>query len=392
MRGIRETTRAEEATGPDAGEPPRPHPLGRSQMVRRLAAPLGIFAGSRIALGLVLFFALKLPTAGGASRFLAYWDGAWYLDIAEHGYPHALVPAPGQSNHAFFPLYPLLIRGVHGLTGISWTAAALAVALIAAGLAMAVIYLLIERLMDSQAALRTVALLSFFPWSFIFSMAYSEAVLVLLAAICLLALLDEHWLIAGLAALAAGASRPTGFVLALPCAWAALAAFARTRSLRPFVAPLLAPWGLIGFFVFLQRRTGDFLANIHARNRGWSTHDFGVQPSQLGRVVSTYLAHPLNDLNRTGSVVMFALVALGIVLMVRWRPPMIIWLYTVPMLGFAVYYAYASVPRFVLTAFPLFAPLARPLRDAPFWVVIGMCAMLMGVLFCLIGTTTWLVP
>jgi hypothetical protein len=28
----------------------------------------------------------------------------------------------------------------------------------------------------------------------------------------------------------------------------------------------------------------------------------------------------------------------------------------------------------------------------PFWLVIGTSAMLMAVLFCLIGTTTWLVP
>jgi hypothetical protein len=392
MGEVREATRPESAATTGAVGTSSSSKPSRTALARRLAAPLGIFAGSRIALGLVLFFALKLPTAGGVTRFVAYWDAAWYLDVAEHGYPHALVPAPGQSNHAFFPLYPLLIRGVHSLTHSSWTGSALGVNLVASGLAMAVIYLLIERLMDRQAALRTVALLCFFPWAFIFSMAYSEGVLILLAAICLLALLDEHWLIAGLAALAAGASRPTGFILALPCAWAALAAFRRTRSVRPFVAPLLAPWGLIGFFVFLQRRTGDFLANIHARNRGWSMHDFGVQPSQVGKVVSTYLAHPLNDLNRTGSVVTFALVIVGIVLMVRWRPPMIIWLYTVPMLAFAGYYAYASVPRFVLTAFPLFAPLARPLRDPPFWVVIGTSAMLMAVLFCLIGTTTWLIP
>ncbi|MEA2533301.1 MAG: hypothetical protein QOJ93_1112 [Actinomycetota bacterium] len=361
--------------------------------LRRLAAPLGIFACSRAALGLVLFFALKLPTAGGASRFLAYWDGAWYLEVARHGYPNALVPAPGQSDHAFFPLYPLAIRAFHGLTGLSWVTSALAVNLVASGLAMAVIYVLIERLMDAPAALRTVTLLCFFPWAFIFSMAYSEGILLLASAICLLALLDERWVVAGLAALAAGASRPTGFVLFLPCAWAAAAAFRRTRSIRPFVAPLLAPWGVIGFFAFLQWRTGDFLANLHARDRGWSSQGFGFQSSQVGKVLSTYLAHPLMDLDRTASFATLALVVVCIVLMARWRPPMIIWLYTVSTLALAAYFqTYSSTPRFALTAFPLFAPLARSLRDVPFWLVIGTSAMLMAVLFCLIGTTTWLVP
>jgi hypothetical protein len=355
--------------------------------------PLGIFASSRVAVWLVLFFALRLPTAGPVSRFLAYWDGGWYLEVAEQGYPHALVAAPGQSDHAFFPLYPLLIRAVHGLIGISWVGSALAVNLVASALAMVFIYRLVERLMDSRTALRTVTLISFFPWAFIFSMAYSEGLLLLAAAVCLLALLDERWVVAGLAALAAGAARPNGFVLALPCAWAALTAVRRTRSVRPLVAPLLAPLGILGFFFFLQRRTGDFLANLHARDRGWSMHHFGFQRSQFGKVMSTYLAHPLMDLDRTVGFISLGLVVVCIVLMARRRTPMIIWLYTVPIVALAAYFdTYASTPRFVLTAFPLLAAASRPLRDGAFWVVIGTSAMVMAVLFCLIGTTTWLVP
>lgn len=360
--------------------------------MRHLAAPLGIFAVSRAALGLVLVVALKLPSALGVTRFLAYWDGGWYLEIAKHGYPHALAAAPGQTDHAFFPLYPLLIRALHAITG-SWAGSAIVLNMAASALAVAIIYLLIERLSDGEVALRTVTLISFFPWAFIFSFAYSEGLLLLLAGVCLLALLDERWLVAGLAAAAAGAVRPNGFVLFLPCAWAAVAAFRRTRSVRPFAAPFLAPWGILGFFLFLQVRTGDFFANLDARTRGWSNHGIMIQFSKVGSVVKTYLANPLQDFNRTASLAMVVFVAICLVLMARWRPPMILWLYTVPILLLAAYYdTYASMPRFVLTAFPLFAALARPLRDGPFWAVICTSAMLMAVLFCLIGTSGWMVP
>lgn len=358
----------------------------------RIAAPLSIYAASRAGLGLVLFLALKLPTAGGVARFLAYWDGAWYLQIAEHGYPRALAVAPGQTDHAFFPIYPLLIRAVH-LAGVSWPDSATVVNLVASGLAMVVIALLIERLSDARTALRTVTLLSFFPWAFIFSFAYSEGVLLLLAAICLLALLEEHWLIAGLAALVAGAARPNGFVLIAPCAWAAAVAIRRTRSVKPLIAPVLAPLGILGFFGYLRYRTGDFLANLHARDRGWSQHGFQFQLSKASSVMKAYAAHPLADLNRSASLLMVVLVLVCIVLMIRWRPPMIIWLYTIPILALAAYYdTYASTPRFVLTAFPLLAAFVRPLRDGAFWAVVCVSAMLMAALFCLIGTTTWLVP
>ncbi|TMK50863.1 MAG: hypothetical protein E6G66_06945, partial [Actinobacteria bacterium] len=79
--------------------------------------PLVIFASSRAAIFVVLFFATRLPGAGAAPRFLTAWDGGWYLLIARKGYPTSLVAAPGQSDHAFFPLYPLLIRGLHAVAG-----------------------------------------------------------------------------------------------------------------------------------------------------------------------------------------------------------------------------------------------------------------------------------
>jgi hypothetical protein len=65
----------------------------------------------------------------------------------------------------------------------------------------------------------------------------------------------------------------------------------------------------------------------------------------------------------------------------------------VPILALAAYYdTYASAPRFYLTAFPLLVAIARPLKEAPFWIVVAVSAMMMAALFCLVGTTTWLVP
>ena len=125
--------------------------------------PLGIFAASRLAIFAVLFFATRLPGAGTAPRLLTAWDGGWYLLIARTGYPRSLVPAPGQSDHAFFPLYPLLIRGLHALAGGSLDRAAVVVTIAASAAAMVVIWLLVERLTDTPTATRSVAFISFFP-------------------------------------------------------------------------------------------------------------------------------------------------------------------------------------------------------------------------------------
>src|SRR5258708_16898277 len=46
----------------------------------------------------------------------ARWDAAWYLTIAKHGYQPGVAPQ-SPLRAGFFPLYPLLIRGLHQLGG-----------------------------------------------------------------------------------------------------------------------------------------------------------------------------------------------------------------------------------------------------------------------------------
>lgn len=98
---------------------------------------------------------------------LTTWDGGWYLDIAQNGYPAGL--DDGQS-FAFFPGFPLAIRFVGGVTGVSYPTAGVAVALLAAVL----LWALSRRLAGEDFADRAVGLFCFFPGSFALSMAYSE--------------------------------------------------------------------------------------------------------------------------------------------------------------------------------------------------------------------------
>jgi hypothetical protein len=48
------------------------------------------------------------------------YDTAWYLDIAARGYVPPADLAHSQSNLAFFPLYPWLVRGLHALFPAAW--------------------------------------------------------------------------------------------------------------------------------------------------------------------------------------------------------------------------------------------------------------------------------
>lgn len=350
--------------------------------------------GSHLVLLVVAYLAMRLPPGGRRwVDALGAWDAGYYLRIAESGYPSEFSPTT-TSVHGFFPLFPMLVRAVHRLTGLEHFRAAVALNVVLSAAAMVAIWLLVERLADKEAAHRAVLLIAFFPWAFVLTMTYAEPLLLLCAAVTLLALLDRRWLLAGLAAAAASAARPNGLALALCCAWASFEAIRTRREWRSLLAPILAPTGLLAFFTLLGVRTGDFLANLHMKDRALGDQGIGLDPASAMPRLRGLWSAPLNDLNFLGSVV--CLVALGFMVyaMWRWRPPVILWLYAVPVMLLAIVYTtYGSMPRFLLTAFPFVAAAAVALRStAVFGTVLAGSAMVMAAIYMTVVTTITFTP
>ena len=376
---------------------------------RGAAAAAGIFAASRVVCLAAAWLASRMPPNQPLREILGKWDGGWYLKVADVGYPSE-VPASGASTHAFVPGYPLLIRAVRTLTGLSTFRAALVVSLLTGLLAMVLLWLLMERVTGSGAAAdRTVALVCFFPWAFVFSMTYSEGLLLAAVCACLLWLLSERWVLAGLAAAVAGVCRPNGFVLFVPCAWAAWQALRagwgagsgsgsglRLRRLLPLAAPALAPVGILAFFVFLQVRAGDFLANVHVKDQAMGGQGIGLDFSSVAPHWRAFVAHPEADLNFVTTFVSLGIVAAAGVAAWRgwgWRPPLLLWLYAGPVLFLAFWFtSFGSTLRFVMTAFPVLAVFSVRMKGSAFAVLLASSAVLMGVLTAVVGKTILLTP
>ncbi|MEJ7721490.1 MAG: hypothetical protein WKF58_14125 [Ilumatobacteraceae bacterium] len=106
-----------------------------------------------------------------------------------------------EARAAFFPVFPFVVRVVHRVVAvvvdIDVTYIALAVNTVMAIVAIVLIGLLARRIFDVDVAGRTMVLFAIFPGSFVLSYAYAEAIFLVLAMACLLALLDERWLLAG---------------------------------------------------------------------------------------------------------------------------------------------------------------------------------------------------
>ena len=114
----------------------------------------------------------------GSSVF-GWWDGQWYLRIAENGYNPAFVQHSvigKQTEAAFPPALAALMGGTHRLLGIDYTVAGLIwcfLALLAIGIGLV---RLVERDYGRRVALLTVVFLLLWPPSIFFGMLYQDGI------------------------------------------------------------------------------------------------------------------------------------------------------------------------------------------------------------------------
>jgi Mannosyltransferase (PIG-V) len=213
---------------------------------------------------------------------LSAWDGVWYRRVAEHGY----LLVPGQySDPAFFPLFPVVVRAVHAL-GVSYTVAALIVSNVFFVVGVVAFYELGRLLGPERRAYRAAVLVSLFPMSFVFSMAYPESLAFAAIAGAGIAALRGRWTLAALLAAAATLARPEGLFIVVP-----LAAIAY-RQRRGYAAVLAAPLALATFPIYLRWALGDSHAWAQAEH-AWG-RSFGV------RGVFDTFVHLPRDFNHNG--------------------------------------------------------------------------------------------
>lgn len=342
--------------------------------------PAGIFASSRL-LVFFLAYTCRFLTDREFLEILGLfnWDGGWYVSVITRGYEQS-VPGPGiESTIAFFPGFPLVAKGVSVVTGLSPLASGILVSNLAGTGAAVALWYLIKGIADQESATRTVALWSFFPGAFVLSAMYTESLFALFAIGCLWALLKKRWLIAGVCAAGAGAVRPNGLVLFGCCVWGAWVAIRRSRDWRSVIAVLIAPIGALGYFLFLYERTGDFMGWFRAEQNGWGVRmDFG---EFTWRALNDFLGGPFTDFERlVFAMSVFFVVGAG-VLMVRWKPPAVLTIYSGGLVASTLLGTnFAMTPRLLLIAFPTVAAYVLNLQKSSFYIALGVSAGTMAAL------------
>lgn len=339
-------------------------PLWTSERRADLAAalPPWVLARLLVVVGYVVVaaaadeWAPNRPTPKLDQGLLA-WDGDWYDAIAERGYDDL----PDESIR-FFPLYPLLGRGLGWLLAGNQGLALVVIANVAALAAGMLLHrLVVEDTGDERLAVRASWLFAVFPGAFVLVWGYAEAVFLVAAIGAFLALRRRQWWwVAGLAA-AAALARPVGAFLVLPVLWEASRDWRETTG-RERVARLVAvagaPLGVLAFLVYSAVAGPGFFAPLTEQSpyRGAVTDPISRLADAAGDLVS---ADTLGDAVHPPMAVLF--IALAVVVVRRWPPRYA--LYAVPVLVLALSAeSFNSLERYGLNAFPLVLALATVTR------------------------------
>ncbi|MCU7723664.1 mannosyltransferase family protein [Actinoplanes sp. KI2] len=261
---------------------------------RGVLTAVGIFALTRIAQLLMLAWLGHASGDGESLRSrLLVWDGGWFLRVAVNGYPHGYTYGPQHqlegNELAFFPLYPMLIRGVAAL-GVSAQTAAIGVSWLASIGAAVALHLLGTTLYGKRAGWALVAICCSAPVSVVLSMAYTEALFIALVAGMLAAAHRKVWWAAGLLGLGCALTRPTGAAAALALAVAAVMAVRESprKAWQPVLAAVVALAGVPLFLIWVGARVGDPAAWFRIQTAGWGTSfDFGRSTWQFLRETLT---------------------------------------------------------------------------------------------------------
>jgi hypothetical protein len=317
------------------------------------------------------------PLPPDYSAVMTSWDGQWYWDIAENGYPSSSLGPdgqPAQTSLAFFPLFPLLVRVGMLLTGATFDLVAPSVSLGVGAAATLVVFRLVEVCADRRRALAVVALLCTFVSAPILQAAYTESLALLLVALSLLLLRRQRYLWCCIPVILIGLTRNVALVFALVVAVHWIWRVSSRQRLRDATRPV--PHSRLAVLL----ATSLFAAVLWPMTTTLLTREVDAYPNTLkawpgfsGSVLKPPLAGLLSSSPYLSVAALAALAGLWIAIRLlpgrrRFGPELTAWAAAYPVYILTVSSATFSVMRYMLLAFPLaliWVPDATDRRQLP---------------------------
>lgn len=221
------------------------------------------------------------------------WDSGWYLNILNEGYdnnypeyePHDYMCNTGlghcQRNFAFFPVYPILVKGLSVLTNIPIEYSGLLISNLFFCISTILIFLIAKKVFNKKVAYYSYLVFLIFPTNYIFSAFMTESTFILFLLLSIYFSLNNKWLIAGIAAAILSGTRNTGVLVLIPMILIYLEnnnyrsieyiisnfkEILKKLNIKFLISLMLAPLGLISFMLYLHFHLGDAFGFVNIQD------------------------------------------------------------------------------------------------------------------------------
>lgn len=304
-------------------------------------------------LGSLIF--LKMPNGGigaiGPGKPFDYWaswaqwDGGHYIFIAQNGYIQS-------NSYAFFPLYPILIKILSFFFFGNEILAGLVISNICFLTFLYVFYKLAEMKTDKNKALIATFTLLVFPTTYFLGAVYTESLFLLLTALTFLLLEKKKLLVAAIIAGAATLTRFVGVFLIIPVVYYYIKSINfsfKKVSLKAFVIPLtLTPFIIYCTYLYIKFNDPFYFSTVQSI---W--HRSATSPATT---IYSYLTTNLPGKAFNDHLDIIATILFIVILIIGRKKLPLSWiLYSLIVILIPVSSGtLTSMPRYVLSAFPVF--------------------------------------
>ena len=364
--------------------------------------PTLAFLISRVGLLLLVYLSLiVIPTRTGDGLWRAFpqnlfldgwsrWDSGWYVNIAQSGYSSSLQNV--YLNTAFFPLYPILIKGLAVLVG-NYHLAGLLISNLALLGTCLLLYRIITNRFETEIAQKSLLLLLLCPFSFFFSAVYTESLFLLLVVMVFYFGEQKKWLVASLFAAAAGATRLVGILTVIPLFFIYLESIGyQWKNMRANILwLLLCVLGPGSYMLFQGIQFGDPFLFVKSQNApGWQQGvnlfsaldalrvSFSWPAIKTGEIRVVYLVH-----------ILVFILGLSLTIIIRRKMPFSWWIWTfiTLLVSFSVW---ISVGRFMIVLFPLYVGTAITFKNKSFDALLYGSTLLLALFSILFSHWYWI--
>jgi len=331
------------------------------------------------------------------------FDGVHYLRIAQNGYSAEYV-------QSFFPLYPFLIKifNVIPKTGnldmsLFTDPSYFVIGIISSNIFfVAALYFLFKLWKEEyshKSAVISIFLLLSFPTAFYFGAVYTESLFLLLAVLTFWFARKDSYMLAGLFAALASATKVQGALLSIYLGIELIVKYRHNLTKlgklfwRDLIGVAVAPLGIAGYMYYLYRMFGNplyFLTALPSFGTGRSSAPFTSLPQVIYRYIKIFwTVDPANIIYWNAAFeLLITLVLVGGLIIAFKKIKLSYWVFValaviVPTLTGTL----TSMPRYALLAFPLL-PLITRFNKGLRYIIIAQ-AILQVVLLSLFVRGYW---